>query len=566
MAKFLTGVLAGLLAAVLVAVVLIVVAIRLSEAPPQINPQSLLVVDLDGSIVERPPVEVPFFEEKTPLTTFELWRALHEARSDTRIKAVLLMPGNLNAGWGKLEELRSAVAGLAGTAKPVYAFLRSPSGRQYYLATAAQRIFMPPEDLLDLKGLRVELMFFRGTLDKLGVKVEIEHAGKYKDYGDMFTRTSMSPETREVLNSVLDEIYAQLLGAIAEGRKKSVAEARAIVDRGPFLARQALKEGLVDGLRYEDQVIEELKKSVPRLKRVSIRNYIRATAEVRKRGRTRLALVVGEGAIISSEGAGLDGGLAAQEFIKLLRQVGEDGGIRGVIVRVDSPGGESFASDEIWREMNILSKRKPLVISMSDEAASGGYYISMTGDPIVAYPATYTGSIGVVYGKANLRGLYEKLGISKDTLTRGRFAAIDSDYEPLDEAARRKLREGVDDNYRVFVEKVAAARQRKFEEIEPLAQGRVWLGSQAKRNGLVDELGGLDRALELLRQRAGIPRGEQVSIEVYPTRRSLLERLLSRQVRARLPEPLGAFLGRWPTEALGRGGFFRLVPFRLDVR
>ena len=262
----------------------------------------------------------------------------------------------------------------------------------------------------------------------------------------------------------------------------------------------------------------------------------------------------------------MDGGLAAPEFIKLLRQVGEDSGIRGVIVRVDSPGGESFASDEIWREMNLLSKRKPLVISMSDEAASGGYYISMTGDPIIAYPATYTGSIGVVYGKANLRGLYEKLGINKDTLMRGRFAAIDSDYEPLDEAARRKLREGVDDNYRVFVEKVAAARKRKFEEIEPLAQGRVWLGSQAKRIGLVDELGGFDRALELLRQKAGIPHGEQVALEVYPPRRSLLERLLSRQVSAALPEPLGAFLQRWPAEALRRGGFFRLVPFRLDVR
>ena len=216
--------------------------------------------------------------------------------------------------------------------------------------------------------------------------------------------------------------------------------------------------------------------------------------------------------------------------------------------------------------MNRLSARKPVVISMSDEAASGGYYISMTGDPVVAYPATFTGSIGVVYGKANLRGLYEKLGISKQLLTRGRFAAIDSDYTPLDEAARRKLRESIDDTYRAFVEKVAAARKRKFEEIEPLAQGRVWLGSQAKRNGLVDELGGLDRAVELIRQKARIPRGDEIALVVYPPQRSLLERLLGRSSGAPAPEWLRAFLKRWPIDLLSRGGYFRLMPYSLEVR
>ncbi len=237
-----------------------------------------------------------------------------------------------------------------------------------------------------------------------------------------------------------------------------------------------------------------------------------------------------------------------------------------MIVRVDSPGGESFASDEIWREMNRLSGRKPVVISMSDQAASGGYYIAMTGDPVIAYPATYTGSIGVVYGKANLRGLYGKLGISKQILTRGRFAAIDSDYAPLDEASRRKLREGVDDNYRVFVEKVAAARKREFGQIEPVAQGRVWLGSQAHRNGLVDELGGLDRAVELIRRKAGIAEGEETSLTVYPQPRSLLDLLMSRSLQAAGPEWLAAFLKRWPAGALSGGGFFRLAPYSLDVR
>ena len=268
------------------------------------------------------------------------------------------------------------------------------------------------------------------------------------------------------------------------------------------------------------------------------------------------------------QAATLDGdtGIQAGEFVKLLEQVAGDGSIRAAIVRVNSPGGDSFASDEIWQAMRTLSRRKPVVISMSDEAASGGYYISMTGDTIVAYPGTYTGSVGVFYGKINLRGLYEKLGIRKELLTRGRFAAIDSDWEPLSEAARRKLQEGVDDNYRVFVEKVAEARKRKFDEVEPLAQGRVWLGAQAQRNGLVDELGGLNRAVALIREKARIPRGERVSLTVYPPRRSLWERLMLRSSQSLAPPWLSAFLKRWPASEMMQGGFMRLAPYSIQVK
>ncbi len=573
MAKFFLGLVAGLLVAVLSVVALLFVAVRLGEAPPTVAPRSVLVVDLDGEIVERPPtaLPLPLLDERTPLTTTALWRSLKTAATDSRIKAVVLMPGRISAGWGKLQELRSSLEALAKSGKPVFAYLRSASTREYYLATATGRVYMPPEDMLDVKGLRAELTFFRGALDKIGAQVEIEHAGRYKDFGDMFTRTSMTPETREVLDSVLDEIYGHLVETIAAGRKKTAAQVRSIIDEGPFLSRQALASGLVDGLLYEDQVFAEVEKAAGAgtLNRIPIRSYLRSRGVVEgAKGKARIAMVVGEGTISGSLAGGIYGetGMAAPSFIRLLREVGDDAGIRGVIVRVDSPGGESFASDEIWREMNRLSGRKPVVISMSDQAASGGYYIAMTGDPVIAYPATYTGSIGVVYGKANLRGLYGKLGISKQILTRGRFAAIDSDYAPLDEASRRKLREGVDDNYRVFVEKVAAARKREFGQIEPVAQGRVWLGSQAHRNGLVDELGGLDRAVELIRRKAGIAEGEETSLTVYPQPRSLLDLLMSRSLQAAGPEWLAAFLKRWPAGALSGGGFFRLAPYSLDVR
>ncbi len=573
MAKFLTGLFTGFLVAVVLAIVSIVVLIRLGERPPQVARQSVLVLDLDGEIVERPPVTipVPFFEERAPVTVADLWKALRAARTDSRIKAVVLMPGRVDAGWAKLEEIRNGLERLQESGKPTFAWLQTPSSREYYLATAARRIWMPPEDMLDLKGLRAELAYFRGTLDKIGVQVEIEHAGKYKDYGDMFTRTSMSPETREVLDSILDRVYGSLVQTVAEGRRMTGDQVRAIVDEGPFLSRQALDKGLIDKLLYEDEAFGEIERSAGAgpLKRITVRDYIKTQADVREAfNPARIALIVGEGTITGGEMPGPDegAGIDAAGFNRLLRQVAEDESTRGVIVRLNTPGGDSFASDLIWREMNRLSKRKPLVISMSDEAASGGYYISMTGDPIVAYPGTFTGSIGVVFGKANLRGLYEKLGISKQSLSRGRFAEIDSDYVPLSDAARQKLREGVDDNYRAFVNKVATARKRAFDQVEPLAQGRVWLGAQAKNNGLIDELGGLDRAVELVRQKARIPRDQVVTLVIYPAQRSIFDRLLSRSTEVRAPVWIKAFLTRWPLGSLARGGYLRLMPYSIDVR
>jgi protease-4 len=287
-------------------------------------------------------------------------------------------------------------------------------------------------------------------------------------------------------------------------------------------------------------------------------------------GRNRIAVVVGEGAITRS-GVGDDGlseeGITSEEFNQILRRVENDAGIKGVVVRIDSPGGEVTASDEIWRQMRLLSRKKPMVISFSDTAASGGYYMALTGDPIVAYPGTITGSIGVVFGKADLRGLYNKLGITKDMITRGRFAAIDSDYKPLDVAEQQKLRESIEHTYRDFVAKVAEARKRPFEEMEQVAQGRVWVGSQARERGLVDELGGIDRAIEMVKRKAHIPVEEKVAVELYPRRRSLLEMLFSRSPDDMVQSRMAAVLKVWrPWLSWGSGSFLRLMPYAVEVR
>ena len=429
-----------------------------------------------------------------------------------------------------------------------------------------------PEEYLDVKGLRATMMFFKGSLDKLGVQVEVEHAGKYKDFGDMFERTDMSPETKEVMNSILDDVYGRLVSTIATARKKTAEEIRATLDEGPFLANQAVAKGLIDSLRYEDQMFGELKDRLKsgEIKKLGHRDYLKVTpASLGLEGKPRMAFLVGQGDITrgSSSDDGYDEtGISAEGFNKLLRHVGNDGSIRGVIVRIDSPGGDAMASDDIWREMNLLSKKKPLVISMSDAAASGGYYMAMTGDPILAYAGTYTGSIGVVFGKPNLHGLYDKLGISQDSLMRGRYADIDSEYKPLSPDARRKLREGIDQTYRDFVTKVAEARKRPYDQVEPLAQGSVWLGSQARQRGLVDELGGIDRAIDMVKEKAKIDKDEKVTIVTYPPKRSLFEMAFSRTPESLFESRVGKILKAPQFRSMIKGGLLRVMPYTIEVR
>ena len=575
MAKFLVGVLTGGIFAIVVGIIIFFSFARMRDKTPDVEANSVLYLRLNGEIPERVAVDfpIPFFKSSDTLTVSDIWGVLRKAAADSRIKAVILEPQETTLGWGKMQELRSDIEQFRKSGKPVYAFLKTPGARDYYLASAANRIYMEPQDYLMLKGARFELMYFRGTLDKLGVTVDVEHDGKYKDYGDMFTRTSMSPETKEVLSSMLDGLYGDLVTGIANGRKKPPDEIRATIDNGPFLSDQALKAGLVDRVRFEDEVFGDLKTDLKQndLKKVSSRVYSKVPfSSVGLGGKQRIAFIVAEGDITrgSPDSDGADG-IQSEYFDKILRQVSNDSSVKGAIVRIDSPGGEVTASDELWREMNQLSKKKPLVISMSDYAASGGYYMAMTGDPIVAYSGTVTGSIGVVFGKPNLHGLYDKIGITKDEISRGRFADIDSDYQPLSDAGRAKLKEGIDAEYKDFIIKVAAGRHRRFEDIEPVAQGRAWLGSQAKNNGLVDEIGGLDRAVELVKKKAGIAPGEAVNLVMYPPRRSLLEMLFQKQSQdpeVRVEARIARFLGvKTPgIRPWLRGGMLGVLPFRLE--
>ena len=383
MAKFFIGLVTGVVLVFLTFVLVFFAALRMRERPPSIADNSVLVLRLSGSLPEKPPVDLPDFlgAGRPGATVANVWMSLKKAAVDPRIKAIVLEPDGLSAGWATLEEIRSDVEQFPKSGKPVFAYLRTPTTRDYYVSLAAEKIYLGPAEPLMLKGMRAEIMYFKKTLEKLGVNIEVEHAGKYKDFGDMFTRSDMSPETREVLTSLIDELYGNLVSRIAGGRKKSPEEVRAIIDDGPFTAKQALKAGLVDELRFPDEMWGALK---DRLKsgephRVSLGTYMKVPQEdAGLGGKSRIALVVGQGDIVRG-GAADDGSeeglLTSNGFNKILKQVGNDSSIKGVVVRIDSPGGEVTASDDIWREMNVLSKKKPLVISMADVAASGGYYM-----------------------------------------------------------------------------------------------------------------------------------------------------------------------------------------------
>jgi protease-4 len=580
MKNFVIGLISGFILAGLTGFILFFALVRIAasfgEKPTKVAEGSTLIFNLDDSVPEKPATEIPlpFLEEQTPLSMQQVWETFRKAAADSRIKAVIFEPRGLSIGWGRMQEIRQEMQQFRKSGKPLIAFLRNPGTREYYLATATDRIFMAPEDQLDVKGVAVEPLFIKNTLDKLGIGVDVIHAGKYKDAGDMLTRTEMTPETRQVLNDVLDQFYGDLINVTATGRKKQPEEIKALIDKGPFMADQALAAGLVDKLAYEDQVAAEVSKRLNQkeLTRISSRQYLNvpaATAGIS--GGKRIALVVGEGEIVrgpARSGLSEDQGIVSGSFIKLLQKVENDSTIKGAIIRVNSPGGDGVASDDILHEMRNLSRKKPIVVSMSDLAASGGYFISVTGDPIVAYPNTLTGSIGVIYARFNLRGFYDKIGVTRQLLTRGRFADLNSDYHPLTEDQKTKVRDQIDEFYRVFVKRVSDGRKRPFDQVAELAQGRVWMGAQARQNGLVDELGGLDRAIELVKKRAGIAATDQVTLVPFPPKRSLLDMLTSRpdetpSVDLAIRKILGCDL---PVESLRLGGFLKLMPYVIAVR
>jgi protease-4 len=580
MKKFLLGILCGFVFAGVAVLILGFAIVRMAgKNVPDTPAESYLVLKLDGAIQEHPADEIPipWFDQQTPWTVIEIKQVLERAATDTKIKGLMVETGGASLGWAKAEEIRMALAAFKKSGKPMHGFLRRPNAKDYFLVAGLDRISMVDEDVLDLKGLRVERTYYKNTLDKLGVQMEIVHAGKYKDFGDSYTRTEMTPETRESLGAILDGIFRVMVKGIADGRRRTPAEVERVLDEGPFLAKSALQEKLVDALEYDNIAREQLAKkaNVSTKSAVSARDYRK---QVRNRWQreddNRIAFFVAEGDIMRGGGLG-DGVLASRDFIRYANELKNDPTYKAVLLRIDSPGGDAVASDELLAAMQELSKVKPVVVSMSDVAASGGYYMAVTGDPIFAYPGTITGSIGVVYGRPNLKGLYDKVGLTKDGMQRGKNADIDVEYKPLSDVARKKLREGVDESYTTFVGRVAAGRKAKVEEIEPLAQGRAWVASDPGAKRLTDQLGGIDAAMVELLKRAKMAPDTKFRLVPYPPTQNSLEKWFTDEKLAAsamagvlgIEKPAFANqLRHAMSPILRQGGMLRWMPYTIEIK
>ena len=575
MKKFLLGFIGGIVFVGLVLMLLffgLLAAFSIADNRPTVTENSVLVLDFQGDVPERAALDIPIpmLGQQSGPTILESWQLMRKAAMDPRIKALVISPTGLSVGWAKLEELRSQIVEFKKSGKPVYAYLRAAGTPEYYLASAADQVYMPPDDWLDVKGLHAELMFLKNTLDKIGVNMEFEGIGLYKDAPDTYTKTAPSPQTLEVTNAILDQYFGNLINVIAEGRKREPAVIRAAIDKGPFVGQGAIDNGMIDGLLFEDQVYDKLKEQVKtgELKKVRARDYI-AVPFTGFEGPSRIAVIAGDGEILSAGAIGnlSEAGMTGPGMAKVLKRVSDDASIKGVILRVDSPGGDAIASAEILHAAEMLSAKKPVLISMSDYAASGGYMMSMTGDRVLAYSNTLTGSIGVFFGKPTLRGLYDKIGLNKYLLKRGRWSTIDSDYTPLSADERARLHTELEAYYKGFVGRVAKGRKKDAAEIEPLAQGRVWLGAQAVQNGLIDEIGGFDRAIALIKEKAKIPESEKITLVAYPEKRTLLQALTNRdQPSSEIEMAIDKLMGGMPWRALAQGGVLQTMPYTVSVK
>jgi len=530
-----SGILLGLVLVVVFAIAIFVSALRGDR--PSIQDNSVLALKISGSMPDYVPDD-PFRRlfGGQPQSLGSLLAQFRKAKVDKRITAVLLDIDMSETGWAKSEEIRSAIEDFRTSGKPVYAYMETGLNKDYYIATACDKIFVPPPGELFTIGLAADVMFFRGSLDKLGVYPDMYQIGKYKSAGDTFTQKQMTDAHREYINSMLDDLYGRYLDGISKARKKSVDEVKALIDEAPYSAAKAKEIGLIDGALYHDDVEKELKKRLGYKDTDDLHiarggDYKQITQESLGLNKgEKIAIVYAAGDITSGRSTFSGNGqetIGSDSLVKTINDVRDDRSIKAIVLRIDSPGGSGLASDIIWRAIEAAKAKKPIVVSMSDVAASGGYYIACNANKIVAEPSTITGSIGVVGGKPVLKGFYDWIGVSNEYVMRGKNAGMFRESEKFSDTERAKFQEFLKNTYDDFTSKVAKGRGKEQTYIDSIGQGRVWTGFQGKERGLVDEYGGLDKAIELAKQLANIPADKGIQRVILPQPPTFLQQLMN---------------------------------------
>ena len=578
--------------------------VRADEPKPSETKPIVVELTLKGTIGEDP---TPVGIEGTSVgeNLKGILDTMKKAKADDSVKGLVLQVRDLSIGWGKVNELRAGIKDFRGSGKKVLAVLEMVGNAEYAVASAADEIVMPEGGWLMLKGLSAELSYYKKALEKLGVQVDVLHVGEFKSAGEAFSRTEMSPAHRVEMTELLGDTFALLVDAVAKRQGITPDEARKLIEEGPYTPSAAKAAGLINRIAYPDQVESEIAKGL-KLDEVKIeRKYGKKktdpneysglagfmklmqqlsgdTGKKAANTKPKVALIFASGMI--QTGKSSDGSILGQSamgsdtVIKHLRQAEKDKTVKAIVLRVDSPGGSALASDLMWREITRIEK--PIVASMSDVAASGGYYISMGADKILAEPGTITGSIGVVSMKPALGGLMEKVGITTDTVTIGKNGNFLSSSRPMNDSEKAAMQAMMDETYRAFVSKAAEGRKMDADKLEKLARGRVYTGRQAKDLNLVDDLGTLDDALAAARSLAGMESSE-TDLLILPEAPSFLDAILGplggtdrdamaglALAKIGLPEPLRAPLARLGgvLQLLSAEPVVAILPFELRIR
>ena len=545
-----------------------------------IQDNSVLSLKLNLPIMDNVPgsqdFQVSLGLDAESIQLIDLVTAIELAKTNDKIKGIHLRSDYLAAGWAQTKTLRDALLSFKDSGKFVSAYADFFTQKGYYLASAADSIFVNPNGGVELKGLASEVLYFKDFEDEYGFKMEVIRHGKYKSAVEPYLSNSMSEANREQIGSLIASLWETIGSEIAEARNISVAELDAIAsDLKANLVGNALKVGLIDHVSYKSEYIELLKSKLglsekDKLKLVDYNDILAGNASHKKGVRDKIAVIYAQGPILFGEGSETQ--IGDQVFVEAIEEAAKSKRVKAIVLRVNSPGGSAMISDILWNALEDAKKKKPLVVSMGNVAASGGYYIACNANTIFADPMTVTGSIGVFATIPNIKGFTDDIGIKAEHVMTHKNAVGYSPFEPISPGFRKSALEGIENVYDTFKQRVADGRNLSLEEVEALAQGRVWTGLQAKENGLVDELGGLGAAIEAAAVLAEI---EEYNLTSYPKVETDFDDIfalmspfaaIETQIKSVLPREFSTFIEASTSEKNQAPRIQVRIPFSLDIR
>jgi protease-4 len=498
-----------------------------------VAPDSWVLLDLEGAYAEEV-ADAPLARllGEPSMSFLDLLLLIRDAGEDPRVAGLVVRIRPLAIGWAKAQEIRAALVKFRASGKPLHAYLElelSGGSMEYFVASAADRVHVPPGAAAPVTGLLAQYVFLGGVWEKLDIDMQVLKIREYKTAGDMLSEKTMTTHHREMADALLDSLYLQLVDAVAADRKLEPAAVRAAIDAGPATPTELQAAGLVDDAQFLDDLRATLIAVDGEWLNADDYAAARRPLPDAPAARQRVAVIYGVGTVTTGESEATPGGgagsMGADTLVDAFREAAADDQVAAIVFRIDSPGGSALAADLIWQAARAAREKKPVVASMSDVAASGGYYVAAPAPPGVARAGTITGSIGVVLAKPNVRGLLAKLGINSVELQRGEMASMLSLNESFTPPQLARMQATMDYVYDLFLERVASGRALEKAQVNEVGRGRVWTGAQAQERGLVDELGGFLTAINAAKKAAGIPVDERVGLAFYPQQKTLFERL-----------------------------------------